>query len=117
MCRNGRYTARGIKGLNGFGAERFRVEPSFVIKVDPNLGELGVLLEPTSVVAKAWDHIERIGRRFHSWQPRRLLVTGAGPVGLLAALMGMQRNYEVYVLDRAKDGPKPALVSSRQHST
>jgi threonine dehydrogenase-like Zn-dependent dehydrogenase len=110
MCRNGGYTERGIKGLNGFGAERFRVEPSFAIKVDPNLGELGVLLEPTSVVAKAWDHIERIGRRFHSWQPRRLLVTGAGPVGLLAAQMGMQRNYQVYVLDRAKDGPKPALV-------
>jgi threonine dehydrogenase-like Zn-dependent dehydrogenase len=110
MCRNGRYTERGIKGLNGFGAERFRVEPSFAIKVDPDLGELGVLLEPASVVAKAWDHIERIGRRFHSWEPRRLLVTGAGPVGLLAALMGMQRNYEVYVLDRAKDGPKPALV-------
>jgi threonine dehydrogenase-like Zn-dependent dehydrogenase len=62
------------------------------------------------VVAKAWDHIERIGRRFHSWEPRRLLVTGAGPVGLLAALMGMQRNHEVYVLDRAKDGLKPALV-------
>jgi threonine dehydrogenase-like Zn-dependent dehydrogenase len=110
MCQNGGYTERGIKGLNGFGAERFRVEPSFAIKVDPKLGELGVLLEPASVVAKAWDHIERIGRRFHSWPPRRLLVTGAGPVGLLAALMGMQRNYQVYVFDRAKDGPKPALV-------
>ena len=71
---------------------------------------LGVLLEPTSVVAKAWDHIERIGRRSHSWEPRRLLVTGAGPIGLLAALMGMQRDYEVHVLDRATDGPKPALV-------
>ena len=79
MCRNGRYTERGIKGLHGFGSERFRIEPSYAIKVDPALGELGVLLEPASVVAKAWDHIERIGRRFHSWEPRRLLVTGAGP--------------------------------------
>jgi threonine dehydrogenase-like Zn-dependent dehydrogenase len=110
MCRNGGYTERGIKGLHGFGAERFRIEPRFAIKVDTSLGELGVLLEPASVVAKAWDHIERIGRRFYSWEPRRLLVTGAGPVGLLAAMMGVQRNYEVYVLDRAKDGPKPALV-------
>ena len=110
MCRNGQYTERGIKGLHGFGSERFRVEPSYAIKVDPALGELGVLLEPASVVAKAWDHIERIGRRFHSWEPRRLLVTGAGPVGLLAALMGKQRAYEVYVLNRAKDGPKPLLV-------
>ena len=37
-------------------------------------------------------------------------MTGAGPVGLLAAMMGVQRNYEVYVLDRATDGPKPQLV-------
>src|SRR4029079_8519822 len=110
MCRNGQYTERGIKGLHGFGSERFRIEPSYAIKVDSVRGELGVLLEPSSVVAKAWDHIERIGRRFHSWEPRRLLVTGAGPVGLLAALMGMQRNYEVYVLDGVRDGPKPALV-------
>ena len=79
MCRNGRYTERGIKGLHGFGSERFRIEPSYAIKVDPELGELAVLLEPASIVAKAWDHIERIGRRFHSWQPRRLLVTGARP--------------------------------------
>ena len=110
MCRNGGYTERGIKGLHGFGAERFRIEPSYAIKVEPVLGETGVLLEPASIVAKAWDHIERIGRRFHSWEPRRLLVTGAGPIGLLAALMGVQRGYEVHVLDRALDGPEPALV-------
>jgi threonine dehydrogenase-like Zn-dependent dehydrogenase len=110
MCGNGQYTERGIKGIHGFGSERFRIEPSYAIKVDPALGEAGVLLEPASIVAKAWDQIERIGRRFHSWQPHRLLVTGSGPVGLLAALMGKQRDYEVYVLDRAKDGPKPQLV-------
>jgi len=43
-------------------------------------------------------------------QGRRVLVTGGGPVGLLAALMGKQRDYEVYVLDHHKDGPKPQLV-------
>src|SRR5262249_28924223 len=110
MCRNGKYTERGIKGLHGFGAERFRIEPADAIKGDPALGELGVLIEPASIVAKAWDHIERIGRRFHSWEPQRLLVTGAGPVGLLAAMMGVQRNYETYVLDRAREGPKLDLV-------
>src|SRR5439155_12801861 len=110
MCRNGQYTERGIKGIHGFGSERFRIEPSYAIKVDPALGEHAVLLEPSSVVAKAWDHIERIGRRFHSWEPRRVLVTGAGPIGLLAAMMGTQRDHEVYVLDRTTEGPKPQLV-------
>ncbi len=78
--------------------------------MEPALGDLGVLIEPASVVAKAWDHIERIGARFSSWQPRRLLVTGAGPIGLLGALLGAQRGYEVHVLDRNAAGPKPALI-------
>ena len=110
MCRNGRYTEHGIKELDGFGSERWRIQPEFAVKVDPVLGPLGVLLEPTTVVAKAWEHVERIGRRAR-WGPRRVLVTGAGPIGLLAALLGRQRGLEVHVLDRVTDGPKPDLVA------
>lgn len=110
MCRNGQYTEHGIKARNGFGAERFRIEPEFAIKVDQNLGVLAVLLEPTSVVAKAWDHIDGVGRRSHSWRPRTVLITGAGPIGLLAALIGVQRGLDVHILDRNSTGPKPALA-------
>ena len=110
MCRNGRYTERGIKERHGYGAERFRIEPEFAIKVDSELGILGVLLEPASILAKAWDHIERIGHRARVWQPKVLLITGAGPIGLLAALMGMQRGLDVHVLDHNKGGPKEAIV-------
>jgi threonine dehydrogenase-like Zn-dependent dehydrogenase len=110
MCRNGQYTERGIKQRNGYGAEEVRVEPDFLVKLDPALGMLGVLLEPTSVVAKAWEHVERIGARGAAWSPRLALITGAGPVGLLAALLASQRGYEVHVLDRHDDGPKPKLV-------
>jgi threonine dehydrogenase-like Zn-dependent dehydrogenase len=70
-----------------------------------------VLLEPTTVVAKAWDHIERIGRRA-VWRPRTVLVTGAGPIGLLAALLGVQRGLEVHVLDQVTEGLKPDLVAA-----
>jgi threonine dehydrogenase-like Zn-dependent dehydrogenase len=110
MCRNGGYVERGIKERHGFGAEQFRIEPDFAIKIDPALGILGVLVEPTSVVAKAWDHTERIGARSRAWRPRTVLVTGAGPIGLLAALMGVQRGLDVHVLDHSASGPKPALV-------
>jgi glucose 1-dehydrogenase len=109
MCVNGKYTEHGIKGLNGFGAEMFRVAPDHAVPVDVTLGITGVLLEPTSVVAKAWDHIERIASR-SVWRPHRVLVTGAGPIGLLAALLAVQRGHEVHVLDRVTDGPKPQLV-------
>ena len=39
-----------------------------------------------------------------------MLVTGAGPIGLLAALLGTQRGLDVHVLDRSTKGPKPRLV-------
>jgi glucose 1-dehydrogenase len=110
MCRNGRYTERGIKDRHGFGAERFRIEPEFAVKVDPDLGGLGVLLEPASIVAKAWDHAEGIGRRSRAWKPRTVLVTGAGSIGLLAALFGAQRGLEVHVLDHNDNGLKRPLV-------
>ena len=109
FCRNGQYTERGIKGLHGFGSERWRIEPEFAVKIDPGLGLIGVLMEPTSIVAKAWEQIDRVLTRA-AIGPQRVLVTGAGPIGLLAALLAQQRGYELHVLDRATDGPKPELA-------
>src|SRR4051812_30434191 len=109
MCRNGRYTEHGIKSLDGFGSEFYRLDPSFVVPVTAPLGLVGVLTEPASVVAKAWEHCERIGARAR-WNPRTVLVTGAGPVGLLAALLGRQRDLEVHIFDSARDGPKPDIA-------
>jgi threonine dehydrogenase-like Zn-dependent dehydrogenase len=111
MCRNGLFTEHGIAGAHGFMRDRFRAGRERLVRVDPALGARGVLLEPASVVAKAWDHVERIGRRAH-WAPRRAFVTGAGPIGLLAALLAVQRGLAVDVLDRNLGGPKQRLVEA-----
>ena len=100
----------GSRSSHGYGSERWRVEPEFAVAARPGLEDVGVLLEPTSVVAKAWEQIERIGGRA-CFDARRVLVTGAGPIGLLAALLAAQRGYEVHVLDRVTEGPKPELVA------
>jgi glucose 1-dehydrogenase len=109
MCTNGGYTERGIKARHGYASERYRIHPEYLVAVDPALGTLGALLEPATVVAKAWDHIEKIGRRA-TWAPRKVLITGAGPIGLLAALLSTQRGYETSVLDLVTEGPKPQMV-------
>jgi threonine dehydrogenase-like Zn-dependent dehydrogenase len=109
FCRNGLYTERGIKERDGYLSERYRITPDFVVKIDPALGILGVLLEPTSVVAKAWEEVDRVGGRAH-WDPKTVLITGAGPIGLLAALIGVQRGLEVHVIDQMSTGVKPDLV-------
>ena len=75
MCRNGQYTERGIKEIDGFMSERWRIEPGYFTKLDPSLGILGVLLEPATVVAKAWEHGRRhagagvLGASHPSWSP------------------------------------------------
>lgn len=119
MCRNGRFTERGIKERDGYGSELVSIDPAFAVRVPDALGRLGILAEPASVLAKAWEQIERIGSRSAAWRPRTALVTGAGPVGLLAALMGVQRGLEVHVYDRVTGGAKPTLVrdlAARYHA-
>lgn len=110
MCRNGKYTEHGIKEVHGFASEQWVVAADRAVRLEPRLEEVGVLLEPTTVVAKAWEQVERVGAR--AWfEPRSVLVTGAGPIGLLAALLGTQRGLDVHVLDVVTDGPKPGLVA------
>ena len=113
--RVGHVPQRALHRTRDQGAARLRRRtlPSRAGVCDqdrPGAGILGVLLEPASILAKAWDHTERIGHRARAWQPKSLLVTGAGPIGLLAALMGMQRDLDVHVFDHNKGGPKEALV-------
>src|SRR5579862_5287659 len=95
MCTNGLYTERGIKEIDGFMSERWRIEPDYAMKIDPSLGLLGVLIEPTTVVTKAWEHVVAVSQRA-LWEPRKVLVTGAGPIGLLAALIAKQHGLEIH---------------------
>ena len=111
MCRNDGFAERGIVRRHGYGSEQWRVEPDFALAIPTALGELGVLLEPSSVLAKAWDQVDRISQRAFFLRGRAL-VTGAGPIGLLACLLGVQRGYEVHVVDLATEGPKRDLVEA-----
>jgi threonine dehydrogenase-like Zn-dependent dehydrogenase len=92
-------------------SERWRIEPEYAIKVDPSMGILGVLLEPTTVIIKALEQVLAVGQRAF-WEPKTVLVTGAGPIGLLAAGVTSLGGYEVHVLDRVETGLKPELVAA-----
>ena len=109
MCRNGRYTEHGIKEIDGFCSDHWCVEPSHAVKVAPGLGHLGVLMEPASVLAKAWEHVERIGRCAVAAAARAGHGRGADRPAGRASWAG-QRGLEVHVLDRVETGPKPQLV-------
>jgi threonine dehydrogenase-like Zn-dependent dehydrogenase len=109
MCQSGQFVEAGIRGLDGYASEMIALSDDFAVPLPSGLGDLGVLVEPASIVAKAWEHILHIGSRAR-FAPGRCLVTGAGPIGLLAALFAADHCEQVHVLDRADDGPKPALA-------
>jgi threonine dehydrogenase-like Zn-dependent dehydrogenase len=53
-----------------------------------------------------------------SWfGPKRVLVTGAGPIGMLAVLLGVQRGLDVHVLDVATSGAKVTALGATYHSS
>ncbi len=111
FCITGDYTERGIKARHGFLAQFYAEALDRLIVVPDSIKELGVLMEPMSVVEKAIGNVFGIQERL-DWDPERALVLGAGAVGLLATLLLRLRDIDTYVVDRSDDGgPKSQLIA------
>lgn len=99
LCTSGLYTERGIKERHGYMAEYYAESPEFLIKIPKAVKEIGVLLEPASIVEKGIAQAFHIQQRM-AWKPRNALVLGAGPVGLLAAAVLAARGLRTVVAGR-----------------
>ncbi len=77
---------RGRSLRHGFLRERVVDDVDFASKRLESVREVGVLLEPLSVAAKANRQAYEIQRRLGVWRPRRAIVLGAELPGLLAAM-------------------------------
>lgn len=106
------YLERGISRLHGFLAERVVDHADYAVKVPAALAEVGVLLEPTSVVEKAVRQAYRIQDRLGVWRPRRAVVLGAGPLGLLATMALRVRGLEVVTVARQPEPNRNAALAN-----
>jgi threonine dehydrogenase-like Zn-dependent dehydrogenase len=114
FCITGAFRERGIKEADGFMTERIVEDERYLVKVPHALADVGVLIEPLTIAAKAAVELEAILRRY-PWEPTELraLVLGAGPIGLLGAMMLVARNVETFVYSREPaDSEKARLVRS-----
>jgi threonine dehydrogenase-like Zn-dependent dehydrogenase len=109
FCLWRRYREYGIIGLHGFMVERFVERPEYLIPVLPSLEPLGVLLEPLSVVEKAFRVAGAVQARLNAWRPETAVVFGAGPIGLLGTMLLRAEGVNVYTVARR---PAPNLASS-----
>ncbi|MEX2598976.1 MAG: alcohol dehydrogenase catalytic domain-containing protein, partial [Dehalococcoidia bacterium] len=89
------YRECGINLLHGFLTERYAASEKFLIKAPRVLSDIGVLLEPMSVIEKGVAHALNVQRRLPLWNVERAAVLGAGPIGLLATMLLRLRNMEV----------------------
>ncbi|HEV8396368.1 MAG TPA: glucose 1-dehydrogenase [Vicinamibacterales bacterium] len=91
------YFERGINLRHGYLAEYYVDDADFIVRVPAGLKEVGVLLEPMTVVEKGIAQAYEIQRRLRVWRPKRAAVMGAGTIGLLAALVLRLRGLDVTV--------------------
>ena len=107
LCETGLYFERGINRAHGYFTE-FVTDPEADLLVVPeSLLDVAVLAEPLSVVEKAIE----TAFRCHPMTPRTAIITGAGPVGLLAALALQVRGLAVTVVSlEPDDHPRVALL-------
>jgi threonine dehydrogenase-like Zn-dependent dehydrogenase len=110
FCSTGTYRERGIKGLHGYLSGFAAVHAEHVVKVPDELRDVGVLVEPLSIVEKAFRQMELIQRRMMSWEARRAIITGAGSIGVLAALLARLRGLDTLIVSRGPATGTPGEI-------
>jgi threonine dehydrogenase-like Zn-dependent dehydrogenase len=108
MTTDDTYYERGINLRHGYLSEYYVDDAEFIVKVPRGLKDVGVLLEPMTVVQKGITQAYEIQRRLKVWRPKRAAVLGAGTIGLLATLVLKLRGIDVVTFGKT---PKPYLNS------
>jgi len=113
FCYTGDYRERGIMKMHGFMTERVVDEVRYMNAVPAAIRDVAVLVEPLTIAEKALLQTLRVQSRL-PWgltSPRRAVVLGAGPVGLLGAMALRHHGFEVTVYSREQPtGGAAAIV-------
>jgi threonine dehydrogenase-like Zn-dependent dehydrogenase len=114
FCMTGDFTERGIKQSDGFLSAYALEDEENLVRVPRALREVAVLVEPLSIAAKAGEQVLAVlGRMPFPHKRRRDLVLGAGPVGILAAMLLRSHGFETYVYSRdPSSGERARLIES-----
>jgi glucose 1-dehydrogenase len=100
-----KYYERGISRLHGYMAEFYVEDADFLVKIPPAIADIGVLLEPLSIIEKGLKQASDIQERLKIWHPKTAAVLGVGNVGLLTVMALRMRGYTVHGFGRnTRDG-------------
>jgi glucose 1-dehydrogenase len=113
FCLTSDYQERGIKQQHGYMAEYYVERPDYLIRIPRQLRALAVLLEPLSVVEKAWRQVHHLRQRTAQSELERVLITGAGAIGMFAALVARLHDVDTLIYSRGeKKGRRGELMDT-----
>jgi threonine dehydrogenase-like Zn-dependent dehydrogenase len=123
FCYTGDFTERGIKMTHGFLTEFYVDEEKYLTCVPSELRDVAVLVEPLTVAEKGLAQVRKIQQRLPWIDPKtpasqfgsgkNALVLGAGPVGILGAMLLIVNGFKTCVYSRSKaPNPKSELLES-----
>jgi glucose 1-dehydrogenase len=112
-CHTGDFVEHGIKGRHGFLVEEVVEDARYLHRVPPELREVAVLVEPLTIAEKALAQVRQVRERLGDRAGRTALVSGAGPVGLLSAMVLAAAGFETHVWSlESESDPKAGLITS-----
>ena len=130
FCFTGEFTERGIKARHGFMTESFVEDEAYLYRVPAELRDVAVLVEPLTIgekgLAQAWQVQRRLPwgaeprradpmrrERSRAEPHRTAVVLGAGPVGILGAMLLLEHGFSTFVYSRSRSPhPKAELVEA-----
>ena len=123
FCYTGDFTERGIKEQHGFMTEFIVDDEKYLNVVPRELRDVAVLVEPLTIAEKGLTQLWQVQQRLPWACPlepgkapascHRAVVLGAGPVGLLGAMVLVSQGFQTFVYSQEpKPSPKSSVVES-----
>jgi len=120
FCLTGNFRERGIKELHGYMTDRIVDDEKYMTPVPRGLEKIAVLIEPLTIAEKSirevWKIQERLpwmspeARKNQSMQGFKAVVLGAGPVGLLGAMLLSLQGFRTFVYSIEEAGSRQAKI-------
>jgi threonine dehydrogenase-like Zn-dependent dehydrogenase len=112
FCYTGDFTERGIKQNHGYMTDFVVEEDRYLNPVPRELRDVAVLVEPLTIAEKSLEQLWTVQTRLPWNHPRRAVVLGAGPVGILGAMALKAEGFDVSVYSRSAKDARNELVDA-----
>lgn len=116
FCETGEFVEAGISGMHGFMRERIIDLEEFLVPVPKEIRNVAILAQPLSDLEKSFEEILSVQRRMvwtcndGTYNCRKALVIGTGPVGILMGLLLRSNGLKVYMSNKREPTEKESMI-------